>query len=77
MTHTSLRVKLPDGSSWPDPRHVADLEWRLRHGEPTRGDVLDAASVLLDYRLLCNVPSMARKLPMLRRVMRATKGEGG
>lgn len=43
-------VALADGTTW--PVNVEDVEWQLRHGEPTRSDLLVAASVLNLYARL-------------------------
>jgi hypothetical protein len=40
-------VHLDNGTVW--PVNVGDIEWRLRYGEPTRSDLLIAASVLAIY----------------------------
>lgn len=41
-----------DGMTWPDPRDPAEVEWTLRYGRPTRGDLLTAASFIAAYKQL-------------------------
>jgi hypothetical protein len=41
---------LEDGTIW--PVNVGGIEWTLRYGEPTRGDLLIAASVLSVYGVM-------------------------
>lgn len=37
---TTPMVHLDGGAAWPHPEYVAELEWRLRYGEPERGAAL-------------------------------------
>lgn len=41
-----------DDMTWPHPHDPTDVEWRLRYGEPTRSDLLVAASYIGAYRQL-------------------------
>ena len=49
---TGHYVSLDNGTTW--PVNVGDIEWRLRHGTPTRSDLLVAASVLGIYQKMCD-----------------------
>ena len=46
--------------SWPLPD--AGLEWRLRYGEPTRADILGAASILSAYAQMIKDPHKKRQM---------------
>jgi len=41
-----------DGMCWPNPLDPNEIEWKLRHGEPTREELLQAASFLGAYKQL-------------------------
>jgi hypothetical protein len=58
-------VRLPNGTTWPNPVDPAEVEWRLRYGTPTRSDILVAASTMAAYRALVEGP------PRLRAELRA------
>lgn len=62
-------VMLADRTTWPDPSDRADLEWELRYAEPTRENVLAAASFIHAYRSLIALPQRERnkKIALLRR----------
>jgi len=47
----SSYIKLNDGSIWPNPNDL-DIEWKLRNGSPTKGDILLAASYVNAYQML-------------------------
>lgn len=54
-----LRLKLPDGSSWPRPALVTDeengIEWRLRYAplaDLTREELLVVAEIVAAYGIL-------------------------
>lgn len=49
-----------DGMTWPNPLAVEDLAWRLTYGEPTRSDILAAASFMSSYAHLIELPSRER-----------------
>lgn len=74
-----------DGWSWPHPTRVAELEWTLRYGAPTREELLEAAGML---NALHNLTSphfttngrATRKLAKVRRAARdeqLTRPAGG
>lgn len=65
----SRYLTLEDATVWPSPEAAGELAWRLRYAPTglTEEDRLVTASVLEAYLALCVTPSMARKLPMLRR----------
>ena len=69
----ATRLVLSDGSSWPVPN--GDLEWTLRYGEPTRRDLLAAASILSAYFALV-AQSAVPKRNLVCREMRAAMKEG-
>lgn len=47
---------------------MGEIEWQLRYGNPSRGDLLSAASVLAAYGRLVDMPERRRReiLPELR-----------
>lgn len=56
--HVGKRVvNFDDGTCWPredisSEEHEESLEWRLRYGQPTRSDLLDAAGYIGAYGAL-------------------------
>lgn len=62
-----------DGMTWPDPRYVNELEWRVRHAEKsvTRNDALVMASVLAAYHELVTLPVRDRnkRVAKIRKAM--------
>lgn len=60
----SGRVKVSDGSSWPRPDDDDfGLAWRLTYAEPTKSDLLAAASVISAYEyLICSTTAERRAL---------------
>lgn len=46
--------------SWPDPHDGNKIEWKLRYGDPTRGEVLQAAAYIAAYRYLIEIPQRLR-----------------
>lgn len=40
------------GMTWPNPHALEEMAWRLRYGQPTKVDLLLAASVVGAYRQL-------------------------
>ena len=65
-------LRLPDGTTWPNPADPNEVEWRLRYGNPTREDILAAASVMNAYGHLVFAPERRRRevVRMIRRVIR-------
>ncbi len=49
-----------DGMTWPNPDALGETEHALRYGQPTRADLLVAASVLGAYRALVLDPQHRR-----------------
>jgi hypothetical protein len=45
-------VMLGNGTVWPNPEALDDLEWQLRYGHPFRSDLIVAASVVHAYQAL-------------------------
>jgi hypothetical protein len=41
-----------DGMAWPNPRDPLEIEWKLRYGQPSREDLLAAASFVAAYKSL-------------------------
>ncbi len=48
-----------DGMAWPLPD--CDVEWFLRYGEPTRQQMLHAASIVAAYNELIGCPETKRR----------------
>lgn len=48
-----------DGMTWPMP--FTELEWTLRYGTPTRGQLLRAASILAAYDEIVRSPERKRR----------------
>lgn len=72
--HPKLRISIGDGASMPHPERASEVERVLRYGDPTRNDLLVAASVIEAYIDLATHPAgteaMVRQLRTLRRVLR-------
>ena len=65
-----------EGTTWPHPDRVGEVEWRLRYLPPaalTRGDMLVAASVCAVYRRLAEGVHPRKALARLRRLVRAAR----
>jgi len=45
-----MNIDVGDGAVMPKPN--GDLEWKLRYGNPTKSDLLCAASILSAYQFL-------------------------
>jgi hypothetical protein len=74
----SRHLRLSDGTTWPRPDLESDadagLAWRLTYGEPTRADLLQAASVIRAYGYLLTETTRTRRDQVCRDV-RATLRE--
>lgn len=46
--------------TWPDPHTVGEIEWILRYGEPTKSNLMVAASIVGGYKDLIFKPQKAR-----------------
>lgn len=56
-----------DGMTWPVPGvRLDELNYTLRHGVPTRSDLLLAASVLSAYRQMVSDPVRKREVVVRR-----------
>ena len=58
-----------DGMQFPDPRDPLSVEWSLRYGEPSREQLLVAASFVAAYKQLVGVDSQRtrnRKIEAVR-----------
>jgi hypothetical protein len=68
------RLKLEDGTTWPDPLSAQAIAWRLRYAQPGRGDLVAAADVIGAYGHLIThcvgTEAAVTKLRMLRRAAR-------
>lgn len=68
--HRANRHQFEDWSA-PTAQAASELEWTLRHGAPTREDLLCAASILNAYRHLLTHPAgtevVVKQLRQLRR----------
>lgn len=71
----SSHLRLDDGTTWPDPGDPGDVQWQLRYGEPTREQLVFAASVLAAYGRLGLGPGN-RQLPALRRAAKEAARAG-
>lgn len=55
-------LALPDGTAWPNPSAVADLQWRLRyHSQTTRQDAVFAGTACTAYQELIWLPRRRRE----------------
>lgn len=48
------------GMAWPNPADPNDIEWTLRYGEPTREQLMVAASMVAAYKQLVADPQRTR-----------------
>lgn len=49
-----------DGMTWPNPTDPNDVQWRLRYGQPSKADLLVAASFMHAYAHLIDLPERER-----------------
>lgn len=66
----AMRLKLPNGTSWPDPAYLGEVQHRLRYGGHTAGDILSAAEAISTLLHLYEVPGAEKHLPMIRAARR-------
>lgn len=66
----SVRLRLSGGRVFPDPSDPREVQWRLRYGEPTRDDLMEAAAFMAAYQALCYQPLTAS-----REVLREIRGQ--
>lgn len=75
----SAHLRLSDGTTWPRPDLESDndsgLAWRLTYGEPTRTDLIRAASVIRAYSYLVTETTRARRDQVCRDVRAALAEE--
>ena len=73
------RIKLSDGSSWPRPAMESDDSYGvghvLRYGNPSRSDLLLAASVIEAYGILVAESSRLRRDFVCREIRAALSKE--
>ena len=50
-----------DEGTWPNPHDPTEVQWRLRYGEPTREDLMVAASVMGAYGHLIGATRVVRE----------------
>lgn len=68
-------VRVGPEMTWPFPgKRLAEVEWALRYGEPTRSDLLVAASVISAYEALVLDPQRKRQM-VVRELRRAVASE--
>jgi len=67
-----------DGMSWPNPTDPLDVEWSMRYGNPSREQMLVAASFVAAYRHLVEDSAVRRneKITALRTAIAAEQPEG-
>ena len=53
-------LRLPEGTTWPDPSDPREVGWRLRYGQASREDLIWATSVISAYRQLISVTGKRR-----------------
>ena len=74
------RARLSDGSSWPLPdQETAEdggLSWRLRYAQPSRWDLLAAASIIDAYGHLLMETTAKQRALIVREVRSATADAG-
>lgn len=60
-----------DDMTWPNPSDPRDVEWSLRYGNPSRHQMLVAASFIAAYRQLVEDSATRRnsKIAGLRRML--------
>jgi hypothetical protein len=54
--YLKLAWNTPDACVWPDPSDPKEIEWALRHGTPTREQLITAASFVSTYKQMCFQP---------------------
>ena len=73
------RVKIKDGSTWPNPlgEEFSNLAWRMRYNPQSiiQPDLYNAASVMEAYLMLITHPAMTlkaaqEKISMIRKAIR-------
>ena len=63
-----------DDMTWPKPgEKMGELEWRMRFGTPTKGDLLSAAAIIHAYRKM--IFDTQKKRNMIIRELRRKKEE--
>lgn len=72
-------IRLSDGTTWPNPhpKGDADLSWTLTYGQPTRQELLLAASIVRAYRYLITETTEARRRLIIRELRAATPSAEG
>jgi len=67
-----MRMRLADGTLWPTLRCAYDTEHVLRHGQPSRADLLHAAEICACYgHLLAHPVGTEKTIDKLRMLRRA------
>lgn len=76
-------IRLEDGTIWPDPSKVGEVEYALRYGPDhlTREQQLLAAGALGAYAYLLTEPSLTmkhrtEKVSLIRRALKALREDG-
>ena len=74
VERSRTRVRLSDGSTWPAPpldTPEGGLAWRLTYTEPTRSDLLLAASICNAYAYLLTETTAKRRALIVRELRAA------
>ena len=66
-----------DGMTWPNPSDPNESQWRIRYGQPSREDLMFAASVMHAYAHLISLPQRERNERIRQIRGRITPPEGG
>lgn len=69
-------IHFDNGTTWPNPTELDELDHVLRYGEPSREDLLMAASVVSAYTALLaekNVENATEHFRCIRRAIKARK----
>ncbi|ACL06290.1 hypothetical protein Dalk_4612 [Desulfatibacillum aliphaticivorans] len=77
MTEQPFRLKIYDGSVWPNPASDAfkDALWAARYGETTKSELLELATIAEAYRDLITHPAFTlakvrQKVSWIRRMIK-------
>jgi hypothetical protein len=69
----SSYLHFDDRTTWPDPADPAEIGYRLRYGEPSKSDLIVAASFVAAYRdLILSDSRTARERATRMRQLRET-----
>jgi hypothetical protein len=66
-------LRLPEGTTWPDPKDPNEIQHTLRYGQPSREDLLVAASFIAAYGHLLAMPTR-RRAEVVTQIRRSADG---